>query len=152
MSSEKVSILIVEDDPEQLRAFASALRGYRLTCVSSGTNALASLNSHLPDLIILDHILADGERGVDFLPQFKEVAAHIPIIVISGKLKIERRLQALQGPQAPHYTLKKPVGLAELNSTVEEALRSGEPDRCFTDRPTIQRDLSDIAARQAQPE
>ena len=31
------SILIVEDDPQQLRVYAKALRGYRLTSVSSGT-------------------------------------------------------------------------------------------------------------------
>ena len=37
---EKASILIVEDDPQQLRLYAKALRGYRLTCVSSGTDAL----------------------------------------------------------------------------------------------------------------
>lgn len=205
MSAEKVSILIVEDDPEQLRAYTKALRGYRLTCVSTGTSALESLSKQVPDLILLDHVLADGERGVDFLPQFKELAAHVPIIVISGTLDIERRLQALQGPQSAHYTLEKPVGLVELEATVEEALSqcglgetvaslqsleraekigTGEPDRRFTerlarqheianrlrsspeakpnvsalarefgvDRHTIRRDLTDIAARQAQAE
>ena len=37
------SILIVEDDPKQLKLYGKALRGYSLTCVSTGTNALESI-------------------------------------------------------------------------------------------------------------
>ena len=168
---KKASILIVEDDPEQLRAYTKALRGYRLTCVNSGTAALEALAEHLPDVILLDHILADGELGVDFLPRLKDAAAHVPVIVISGTLDIKRKLQALQGPKSAHYTLEKPVGLVELEATVEEALKecglgetvaslrsleraekigSGEPERRFTERLARQHE---IAKRlQAEPE
>src|SRR5215510_1275659 len=94
------SILIVEDDPRQLRLYSKALRGYRLTCVSTGTGALKSIAETVPDLVILDHVLAGGERGTDFLPKLKEAAAHVPIIVISGSLNIKQQLQTLQGPRA----------------------------------------------------
>ena len=82
------SILLVEDDPKQLKLYAKALRGYRLTCVTTGTAALKALLETRPDLIILDNILDAGERGVDFLPRLKSAAAHVPIILISGTLKI----------------------------------------------------------------
>lgn len=123
MSSKlTASILLVEDDPQQLRVYSRALRGYRLTCVSNGTAALASLKDRLPDLILLDHILADGEKGADFLPLLKAAAAHVPVIVISGTLDIKGQLKALQGPRSAHFVLEKPVDLEELERTVEIAL------------------------------
>lgn len=118
----KASILIVEDDPRQIRLYSKALRGYRLTCVPSGTTALKSMQERLPDLILLDHILADGERGADFLPRLKAIAAHVPIIVISGTLDVRGQIEALQGPEAAHYVIEKPVDLDELERTVETAL------------------------------
>jgi len=149
------SILIVEDDPKQLKLYARALRGYRLTCVSTGSAALKAVREAKPDLIILDNVLDAGERGVDFLPRLKGAAAHVPIIVISGTLNIHEQLAALQGPRSAHFTLDKPVDLDELDRTVEialtecgfgetiaalqsleqaEKIESSEPDRRFTDR------------------
>lgn len=156
------SILVIEDDPTQLRLYSKALRGYRLTCVANGTAGLASVRETTPDLIILDHVLADGERGADFLPKLKEMAAHVPVIVISGTLDIQGKLKALQGPHSAHYVLEKPVDLDELEKTVEialtecgvgetihvlqsldraEKLSGEEPDRRFTERLARQHEL-----------
>lgn len=149
------SILVIEDDPKQLKLYARALRGYRLTCVSTGTAALKALGEMKPDLIILDNVLEAGDRGVEFLPKLKTVAAHVPIILISGTLGIREQLAALQGPNGAHFTLDKPVDLDELDRTVEIALTEcgfgevvaalqslertekievSEPDRRFTER------------------
>src|SRR2546426_504994 len=114
MEKSIASILVVEDEPKQLKLYVKALRAYRLTCVSTGSGALQALADTKPDLVILDHILAEGEKGLDFLPQLKAAAAHVPIIVISGTLKIQEQLAALQGPRAAHYVLEKPVDLDEL--------------------------------------
>jgi CheY-like chemotaxis protein len=156
------SILVVEDDPRQIRLYSKALRGYRLTCVTSGTAALQSVCETTPDLIILDHVLADGERGAEFLPKLKAVAAHVPIIIISGTLDIQGKLKALQGPHSAHYVLEKPVDIDELEKTVEialtecglgetihvlqsldraEKLSGEEPDRRFTERLARQHQL-----------
>ena len=116
------NILIVEDDPTQLRLYSRILRGYRLTCVSSGTLALQSLAATAPDLVILDHVLEGSERGLDFLPRLKSAAAHVPVIVISGSLNVKQQLAALSGPRAAHYSLEKPVDVDELERTVEIAL------------------------------
>jgi DNA-binding NtrC family response regulator len=118
----QASILVVEDDPQQLRIYARALREYQLTSVASGTEALAQLALATPDLILLDHILADGEKGADFLPKLKAAAAHVPIIIVSGTLDIKGVLKALQGPHHAHYVIEKPVSLQELRSTVEVAI------------------------------
>jgi DNA-binding NtrC family response regulator len=156
------SILIVEDDPKQLRLYGKALRGYSLTCVSTGSAALAAIADTKPDLVILDNILDAGEKGLDFLPQLKAVAAHVPVIMISGTLQIREKLSALQGPRSAHYILEKPVDLDELDRTVEialtecglgetvaalqsleraEKIESSEPDRRFTERLARQHQL-----------
>lgn len=58
------SILVVEDDPQQLWLYSRALRDYRLTCVRTATEALEILRRQTPDLILLDHVLgAGGARG-----------------------------------------------------------------------------------------
>jgi len=102
------SILVIEDDPQQIRLYSKALRGYRLTCVANGTAALKFLEDNHPDLIILDNVLSRGERGVEFLPRFKDLVAHVPIIIIiSGTLDIQSQLQVLQGPRAAHYVIEQ---------------------------------------------
>jgi CheY-like chemotaxis protein len=156
------SILIVEDDPKQLRLYAKALRGYRLTCVSTGSAALAALKEARPDLILLDNILDEGEKGIEFLPRLKDAAAHVPVIAISGTLKMREKLAALQGPRSADYVLEKPVDLDELLRTVEialtecglgetvrvlksleqaEKLDDSEPDRRFTERLARQHEI-----------
>jgi DNA-binding NtrC family response regulator len=116
------SILIVEDDPQQLKLYSQALTGYRLTCVTNATAALAVLEKDVPDVMLLDHVLEGGELGTEFLPKLKHVAAHVPVIVISGTLGLKEQLQALQGPDSAHYVLKKPVHLQKLRDTVKQAL------------------------------
>jgi CheY-like chemotaxis protein len=156
------SILIVEDDPKQLGLYAKALRGYRLTCVSTGTAALSALKDVRPDLILLDNVLDEGEKGVEFLPRLKDAAAHVPVIAISGTLKMREKLAALQGPRSADYVLEKPVDLDELDRTVEialtecglgetvrvlksleraEKLDDSEPDRRFTERLARQHEI-----------
>src|SRR5688572_3228033 len=116
------SVLIIEDDPQQIKLYTQALAGYRLTCVANATSALAVLEGAVPDLILLDHVLQNGELGVKFLPRLKQIAAHVPVIVISGTLGIEEQLQALQGPESAHYILTKPVHLQKLRDIVKKAL------------------------------
>jgi DNA-binding NtrC family response regulator len=116
------SILIVEDDPQQMRLYAQVLGAYRLTWVASASAALKALEGQVPDLIILDNVLAQGELGTAFLPRLKTIAAHVPIIIISGTLDISGQLQALQGPFAAHYVIEKPVSVPVLEETVKTAL------------------------------
>jgi CheY-like chemotaxis protein len=156
------SILIIEDEPEQLRLYTQALASYRLTCVSTATDALQILATQPPDLILLDHILAKGQLGLEALPRLKAAAAHVPIIVISGTLGVADQLKALSGPDSAHYVLEKPVGLKELRETVQRALadcgfgemvrtlrslehaeliNTGERERVFTERLARQHGL-----------
>ncbi len=116
------SILVVEDDPQQLKLYSQALAGYRLTCVSNVTAATGVLEKELPDVILLDHVLEGGELGAKLLPRIKQLAAHVPVVIISGTLGLEEQLEALQGPDHAAYVLRKPVQLQKLRDTVKQAL------------------------------
>lgn len=76
----------------------------------------------MPELILLDHVLEGGETGLSFIPRLKQVAAHVPIVMISGTLAIAEQLKALSGPNAAHYVIEKPVDLDQLEKTVATAL------------------------------
>jgi len=155
MSVRNASILVIEDDPQHIRLYNKALRGFRITNVTTATAAVEELRDHVPDLILLDHILANGERGTAFIPTLKERAAHVPIVVISGTLDITGEVAALSGPLSAHYVLRKPIRLEELEDVVARALHdcgmgeavamlrsmeraekieSNEPERLFTER------------------
>lgn len=116
------SILVVEDDPQQARVYAKALKDYTLSFVATGSEAVEALRKQPADVVILDHVLANGEKGLDFLARFKDVAAHVPVIMISGTLDIRSQFQALQGPNSAHYVIEKPVSLKQLRSTIEIAV------------------------------
>ena len=79
--------------------------------------------NHPPNLLILDHILAAGELGLEFLPEFKELLPFVPIIIVSGALEVQQQMKALQGPRRAHYCLPKPVDVHELCRTVDTALK-----------------------------
>lgn len=115
-------ILIIEDDDYQYEIYEEALAKYKLTRVQNGTEALAQIPRERPDLLVLDHVLSDGELGLDFLPEFKELLPFVPIIVVSGALEVHQQIRALQGPRRAHYCLPKPVDVHELKRTVETAL------------------------------
>jgi DNA-binding NtrC family response regulator len=116
-------ILIVEDDDLQYEIYEEALSQYRLTRAVNGSEALANVPQDPPSLLILDHVLADGELGLEFLPEFKELLPHVPIIVVSGALEVRQQMAALQGPRRAHYCLPKPVDLRELKRTIATALK-----------------------------
>jgi len=119
----KPHLLIIEDDNLQYEIYEDALDQYQLTRVKTGTAALALLARLQPDALLLDHVLEDGERGLDFLPEFKELLPHVPVIIVSGALEVRQQMAALQGPRRAHYCLPKPVDIRELRRTVETALK-----------------------------
>lgn len=119
----KPLLLIIEDDDLQYELYEETLGDYRLARALNGSAALAKFSVEPPSLLILDHVLAEGERGLDFLSEFKELLPHVPVIIVSGALEVRQQLAALQGPRRAHYCLPKPVDLRELKRTVATALK-----------------------------
>ena len=115
--------MVVEDDDLHYELYEEALEDYELVRARTVSAALADLSRIRPDIILLDHVLDDGEQGLDFLPELKDLLPYVPVIVVSGALEVHQQIEALQGPRRAHYCLTKPVDLNELHRTVETALR-----------------------------
>ncbi len=133
------TILIVEDDDLQYEIYEEALSKFRLVRVIDGTAALATIKKGAPQVLILDHVLAHGERGLQFLPEFKELLPFVPIIIVSGALEVRQQIEALQGPRRAHYCLPKPVDIRELKRTVETALKECGPEEIVKQFEALER-------------
>lgn len=118
----KKRILVIEDDDLQYEIYEEALEAYELIQARSASEALAIIAKKPPDTILLDHILAAGQLGLDYLPQFRDLLPHVPVIVISGVLDLGQQMKALQGPRRAHYVLSKPVDVCELRQVIETAV------------------------------
>jgi DNA-binding NtrC family response regulator len=116
-------VLIIEDDDLQYEIYEDALSAYHLVRASNGTEAFAAIAQRPPDVILLDHVLAKGELGLDYLPELKDLLPHVPIIVVSGALEVHQQMHALQGPRRAHFCITKPVDVHELAETVDVALK-----------------------------
>lgn len=84
----KERILVIEDDEDilQLLKYNLAKEGYEVTGVASGEEALKSLKSSTPDLVLLD-LMLPGVDGLDVCRQLKRNAqtGQIPIIMLTAK-------------------------------------------------------------------
>jgi DNA-binding NtrC family response regulator len=116
-------ILIIEDDDLQYEIYEEALSRYELIRTATASDALQAVAKTAPNLILLDHILAKGELGLDYLGELKELVPYVPVIVVSGALEVHQQMTALQGPRRAHYCITKPVDLNELTRTVQTALK-----------------------------
>src|SRR5690349_15130985 len=123
MPTSTPTVLVIEDDDLQYEIYEEALSKYKLIRVSNGSEALAQIPKNRPDLLVLDHVLSDGELGLDFLPEFKELLPFVPIVVVSGALEVHQQLKALQGPRRAHYVLTKRVDIHVLKRTIGIALK-----------------------------
>lgn len=115
-------VMVIEDEDLQYEIYEDALSEFELTRARSGSEALRLISGHVPDLILLDHILESGEEGLSFLGDFKQLLPHVPIVVVSGALEVHDQINALQGPRRAHYCLTKPVDLVELKRVILTAI------------------------------
>lgn len=93
------SVIIVDDDPENLRVLAAVLRSGGLVPrpVSSGNLAIEAAVADPPDLILLDVRMPDM-TGLDVCRYFKQDnrLRDIPIVFISGLQETEDKIEAFR--------------------------------------------------------
>lgn len=121
MSSEKKTVIVVEDEPDAAEMFAEMMRvtGFDVIKLYSSTPAIGTISAEMPDLVILDIMMPDVS-GLEVLrymrrePRLKD----IPVILVSAK-SMPTDIQEGMEAGASRY-LTKPVGFLELKSAVEE--------------------------------
>ena len=114
-------ILLVDDEVAIQRAVAPLLRsrGYEVEVAGSGTDALARVASHPPDLLVLDLGLPDLE-GTEVCRRVR-AESKVPIVVLSARGAEADKVQALDLGADDYVT--KPFGPEELLARIRVALR-----------------------------
>ena len=116
-----LEILLVEDD-SQIRRFlrASLLADqYKLVEALTVAEGIAQATSRLPDLILLDLGLPDGD-GLKVIRHVRKTS-RVPIIVLSARDKDKDKITALD-LGADDY-VPKPFSMGELSARIRAALR-----------------------------
>ncbi|MEU8218070.1 response regulator [Micromonospora taraxaci] len=114
-------ILVVDDEPQILRALRINLRArrYDVDVAATGAAALKSAASHPPDLVVLDLGLPDID-GVEVIRGLRGWTA-VPIIVLSGRAGSEDKVAALDAGADDYVT--KPFGVEELMARIRAVTR-----------------------------
>jgi len=118
-------ILVVDDEPQLLRALATNLkaRGYEVDQAATGEAALMLAASHHPDLVVLDL----GLPGIDGLEVINGLRGWnpVPIVVLSVREREADKVAALDAGADDYVT--KPFGMDELLARLRAALRRAAP-------------------------
>jgi two-component system KDP operon response regulator KdpE len=118
-------ILVVDDEPQILRALQTNLRGagYDVVTAANAEDALAEAAMRPPDAVILDLVLPDG-HGTEVARQLRRWS-HAPILVLSAVGDEQEKVAALDAGADDYVT--KPFGVDELLARLRAALRRALP-------------------------
>ncbi len=116
-------ILIVDDDKDLcflLNRFLSR-KGYAVTVMYAGLQAMEYLENNEPDLLISDLGLGDID-GISLLNRAKELYPNLPVIIITGFSDIKTSAIAMR--QGAFDYVMKPLLPEQMLLTVQDALES----------------------------
>jgi two-component system KDP operon response regulator KdpE len=118
-------ILVVDDEPQFLRALATNLRGagYDVETAATAREALDAAGLHPPDAIVLDLLLPDG-TGTEVTRELR-AWSEAPIVVVSAVGDEPEKIAALDAGADDYVT--KPFAMGELLARLRAALRRAGP-------------------------
>jgi two-component system KDP operon response regulator KdpE len=117
-------VLVVDDEPPIVRAVAANLRarGYDVLTAATGEAALTAVQTHQPDLVVLDL----GLPGIDGLQVLRHLRSWTmtPVVILTATGGEHDKATALDLGADDYVT--KPFGMADLLARVRVALRHGQ--------------------------
>ena len=120
MNEPHVRILMVEDEPQVLEINSRMLRrrGYEVLTAQTAMEAYEQLDAGLPDLLILDILLPDG-NGLDICRQFRKKCLR-PVLFLTGKSDVKDKVAGLM--EGGDYYLTKPCQFDEFLAVIQMLL------------------------------
>jgi two-component system OmpR family response regulator len=118
-----MKVLVVEDDAKLARFLQQVMQdagGYVADTCSNGADALRQIDLEHYHLVLLDWTLP-GLDGVELCRELRRKGHTLPIVMISGRARVEQRVLALEAG-ADDY-LVKPFKMVELVARVRALLR-----------------------------
>lgn len=124
MSGQRV--LIVDDEPQILRALRATLHGagYTVDVAATAEEALTAAAARPPEAVILDLVLPDG-NGTDVCRELRKWS-DAPVIVLSAVGEERQKIAALDAGADDYVT--KPFSVDELLARLRAVLRRRAPE------------------------
>jgi two-component system, OmpR family, KDP operon response regulator KdpE len=120
-------VLVVDDEPQILRALRINLhaRQYDVVTAGTGRGALDAASDAHPDLVVLDLGLPDMD-GVDVIRSLRKWT-EVPIVILSGRMNSAAKVDALDAGADDYVT--KPFSVEELLARIRAVTRrTTEPE------------------------
>ena len=138
-------LLWVDDEIELLKAHIIFLqkKGYEVTTVSNGTDAIDLCRQRAFDLIILDEMMP-GLTGLETLQQIKEIAPTTPVVMCT-KSEEENIMDQAIGSKIADYLIK-PVNPSQILLTLKKNIHRREIETEVT-QSGYQQNFMDIDAQ-----
>jgi two-component system, OmpR family, KDP operon response regulator KdpE len=150
--NDRPRVLVVDDEPQILRALRITLRddGFDVIPATTAAEALDAAALRAPDAAILDLLLPDGD-GIEITQRLREWSS-LPILVLSAVGEEDQKVRALEAGADDYVT--KPFSPRELVARLHAALRRARP---ASDEPVLRAgelelDLASHTARRAGDE
>jgi two-component system, OmpR family, KDP operon response regulator KdpE len=133
--SEQPRVLVVDDEPQILRALRIILRdaGFEVLLAATAEEALDVAAMRPPSAAIVDLVLPDGD-GIEITRSLRKWSK-MPILVLSAVGEEDEKVRALEAGADDYVT--KPFGPRELVARLQAALRRADPG---TSEPVIAAD------------
>ncbi len=122
MINKTKTILVVDDDPENVRSYTEILidMGYRVIARGDVDSALAMLEGNtVLDLAITDYRMP-GKTGLDFILALRRLRPSLPVIMITAYGNIETYLHSIS--LGAFEYVNKPINKKEFERIVRHAL------------------------------
>lgn len=123
--SPRPKVLVVDDHEHitELVAMGLGYQGFDVERALTGRSALASVESRVPDLVVLDVMLPDLD-GFEVARRIRAAAspgAHVPVIFLTARGDTSDKVKGLQLGGDDYIT--KPFSIEELIERVKAVLR-----------------------------
>lgn len=117
----KPSILVIEDDDKVRKFIVSTLKfeDYRILEASTGNQGIILMNTHNPDVILLDLGLPDID-GKEVVKTIRKVS-QVPIIILSARFEDSDKVEVLDYGADDYLT--KPFSVEELLARLRVVFR-----------------------------
>lgn len=125
------SVLVVEDDDIYRELIVRHLSGdYTLLFASSLSEARSTFDAGVPDCVLLDMRLPDGD-GIEFLPM--SLKARVPVIMCTAHGSEALAVRAMK-EGAEDYLVKNGLGKLELRRAVKNAIEQARLKKLLQER------------------
>ncbi len=115
-------VLVVDDDPKLLNMLRRTLvyEGFQVSTAPDGNAALAEMQAHRPDVIVLDWMMP-GLDGIGVMKHLRAANDKTLVLMLTARDAVENRVEGLESG-ADDY-LVKPFAPVELVARIHALLR-----------------------------